>query len=307
MDTQDKKVLCVGWCCLDIVMMCDSYPKEDSDQRCLSCQWQRGGNASNNASIFVEFGIPCEVLGTMTTDIGGQFMKKDFESRNISIENCHFYEKFESPTSAVWINSQNGSHTIVHSNKNMPEVKFEDFKLLNLQNYCWIHFETRPNFEEIKKMIQHIRDWNINRAQNPIKISIEIEKPKLVLMEMMDLADFVFISKDFATSCGYSDMTSAVEHLFSKLRSGGTLICAWGDKGACAKSEEVPVQLSNAYQPSEIINTLGAGDTFVAATIISLMKGKALGDAIHIGCKVAGTKCGMHDTSGLASLCPYLQ
>lgn len=66
------------------------------------------------------------------------------------------------------------------------------------------------------------------------------------------------------------------------------------------------MHISQAYTPSKIVNTLGAGDTFVAATIICLMKGEKLCDAIHLGCKVAGTKCSMHDTRGLAELCPYL-
>jgi len=306
METDSKKVLCVGLCCLDIVMVCESYPKEDSDQRCLSHQWQRGGNASNNATIFAEFEVPCEILGTMSTDIGGQFMKNDFSLHNISCENCHFYDDFESPTSVVWINSQNGSRTIVHSNKDMPEITFEDFKVLNLENYSWIHFECRPNYENIKTIIEHIRTWNSNEANNQIRISIEIEKPKTESLEMLGLGDVVFISKDFAVACGYSDMTSAVEVLCHELRPGGVLICAWGDNGACAKTYDGPVHISKAYQPSQIVYTLGAGDTFVAATIISLMKGEKLCDAIHIGCKVAGTKCSMHDTQGLADLCPYL-
>lgn len=86
----------------------------------------------------------------------------------------------------------------------------------------------------------------------------------------------------------------------------GVLICAWGDKGACAKTYDGPVHISQAYQPSQIVNTLGAGDTFVAATIICLMRGEKLCDAVHLGCKVAGTKCSMQDASGLSELCPYL-
>lgn len=87
----------------------------------------------------------------------------------------------------------------------------------------------------------------------------------------------------------------------------GILICAWGDCGACGKTSDGVTYISEAYAPSKIVNTLGAGDTFVAATIISLMRGDSLGEALHIGCKVAGTKCGMHDIQGLAQLCPYLK
>ncbi|GBM09205.1 Ketohexokinase [Araneus ventricosus] len=306
MSKAGNKVLCVGICCLDIVMYCKSYPLEDSDQKCLFHKWQRGGNASNNCTIFAEFNFPCEILGAMSYDIGGQFMKKNFEEHGIPIENCRFYEEYESPTSTVWINLQNGSRTIVHSNKNMPEVSFEDFKLLNLNNYSWIHFECRPNVENMKKMIQHIREWNLEEGRDSIKVSIEIEQPRLEFMEFLSLGDIVFISKDFASACSYSDMISAVEALCSKLSHGGVIVCAWGEKGACAKTVDGPVVFTEAYPPAEIVTTLGAGDTFVVATIMALCKGQSLAEAINTGCRVAGAKCGMSDSKGLAKLFPSL-
>ncbi|GFT96218.1 ketohexokinase [Nephila pilipes] len=303
-----KKVLCVGLCCLDLVMYCKSYPVEDSDQRCVSHSWQRGGNASNNCSVFAEFNVPIEILGTMSYDVGGQFMKKNFEDYGICIENCHFFEEYESPTSTNWINIQNGSRTIVHSNKNMPEVSFEDFKCLDLNNYSWIHFECRPYYEDLKKMIKYVRDWNAEKDHDPVKVSIEIEKPRMGfdMMEVITLGDFIFISKDFAITCGHSDMVSAVKALSINLKPGSTIICPWGDKGACAKIAEGFLVMSEAYPPEKILTTLGAGDTFIAATIIALMKGIELANAINIGCKVAGAKCGMYDTRGLVKLFPFL-
>ncbi|GIX87474.1 ketohexokinase [Caerostris extrusa] len=302
MNKKEHKVLCVGLCCLDIVMYCKSYPEEDSDQRCLYHKWQRGGNASNNVTIFAEFGFPCEILGTMSYDIGGQFMKKDFEEYGISTKNCHFFEDYESPTSTIWINTQNGSRTIVHSNKNMPEVSFEDFTMLDMNNYTWIHFECRPYYEDMKKMIQYIRLWNDFGDNHPIKISVEVEKPRLELMEILSLGDVVFISKDFASACGYSDMVSAVNGLCNNLRDEAVLICAWGEKGACAKTKEGPVMKSEAFPPEKMVNTLGAGDAFVAATIIVLSRSENVSNAIEFGCKVAGAKCGMSSTKGLAEL-----
>ncbi|GFW17330.1 ketohexokinase [Trichonephila clavipes] len=289
-------------------MYCKSYPVQDSDQRCVSHSWQRGGNASNSCSVFAEFNVPIEILGAMSYDIGGQFMKKDFEEYGICIENCHFYEEYESPISTNLINIQNGSRTIVHSNKNMPEVTFEDFKCLDLNNYSWIHFECRPYYEDLKKMIKHIREWNAEKNHDPIIISIEIEKPRMGIntMDVVAFGDFIFISKDFGIACGYSDMTSAVKALSSSLKPGAVIICPWGEKGACARTADGSVVVSEAYPPEKILTTLGAGDTFIAATIIALLKGEEVVSAIDIGCKVAGAKCGMYDTKGLAKLFPFL-
>ena len=40
----EKKVLCVGLTCLDIVTDVASYPVEDTDQRSIGQSWRRGGN-----------------------------------------------------------------------------------------------------------------------------------------------------------------------------------------------------------------------------------------------------------------------
>ncbi|KAG8178969.1 hypothetical protein JTE90_012484 [Oedothorax gibbosus] len=306
MGSYEKKVLCVGLSCLDIVMYCKSYPLEDSDQRCLSHKWQRGGNASNNSTIFAEFNIPCEILSTLSNDIGGKFMQQDFKKHNISIENCHLYEEYDSAFACIWINMQNASRTIVSQTQNIPGVTFEDFKQLDLNNYHWIHFECRPKYEDLKLMLKHVKEWNENEENHHITISLEIEKPKLELKEFIVFGDFVFISKDFAKACDNEDMISAVTSLSCNLGPSGVIICPWGEKGASAKSLSGPVHVANAIVPDKLVSTLGAGDTFIAATIIGLLKDMDISEAITIGCKVAGTKCGMYVSEGLSKSFPDL-
>lgn len=62
---------------------------------------------------------------------------------------------------------------------------------------------------------------------------------------------------------------------------------------------------SKAFPPDSLVDTVGAGDTFNAATILALSEGKTLHEAIVFGCKVAGAKCGMmgyKDLQGFQSL-----
>ena len=49
---------------------------------------------------------------------------------------------------------------------------------------------------------------------------------------------------------------------------------------------------SPAFPPAKIIDTLGAGDSFVGSTISQLNQGKTTQEAIIFGCKFAGAKCG---------------
>lgn len=82
----------------------------------------------------------------------------------------------------------------------------------------------------------------------------------------------------------------------------GTVICAWGEDGAAAKTQSHDIVMSPIFPPKLIVDTLGAGDSFNAATIYALCAGISLGSAITFGCKVAGAKCGMKGNKGLKGL-----
>lgn len=87
-----------------------------------------------------------------------------------------------------------------------------------------------------------------------------------------------------------------------------TVICAWGEDGAAA-THTVLQETDNQphketvfvpiHSPPKVVDTLGAGDTFNAATIYSLCCGNDIKDAITFGCRVAGTKCGLQGFWGL--------
>uniref|UniRef100_A0ACB8G912 Uncharacterized protein n=1 Tax=Sphaerodactylus townsendi TaxID=933632 RepID=A0ACB8G912_9SAUR len=61
----EKPILCVGLVCLDIISVVESYPAEDTDTRCLSQRWQRGGNASNTCTVLSLLGAPCAFMGSL--------------------------------------------------------------------------------------------------------------------------------------------------------------------------------------------------------------------------------------------------
>ncbi|XP_037669041.1 ketohexokinase isoform X6 [Choloepus didactylus] len=62
---EEKQILCVGLVVLDIINVVDKYPEEDTDSRCLSQRWQRGGNASNSCTVLSLLGAPCAFMGSL--------------------------------------------------------------------------------------------------------------------------------------------------------------------------------------------------------------------------------------------------
>lgn len=71
------------------------------------------------------------------------------------------------------------------------------------------------------------------------------------------------------------------------------IVCPWGNEGAIAVDNETDTHFAAlAKPPTQIVDSLGAGDTFVASTIYMLDKGASLQESIEFGCRIAGAKIG---------------
>lgn len=80
-------------------------------------------------------------------------------------------------------------------------------------------------------------------------------------------------------------------------------MCPWGVEGAIAIDNENDSHFSAlAKPPAKVVDSLGAGDTFVAATIQSLSHGATLQEAIEFGCLIAGAKVGFIGYDDIAKL-----
>ncbi|XP_028303577.1 ketohexokinase isoform X6 [Gouania willdenowi] len=252
---QKKKVMCVGLVCLDVINVVSQFPEEDSDTRCVSQRWQRGGNASNSCTVL-------SLLGERTAFIG-----------SLS----------EGPVA-----------------ENLPDVTAEDFSKVDLHQFRWIHWEGR-NAEEQVKMIKQVEMFNSRLPQEQrITMSVEIEKTREPLYQLFPHGDVVFVSKDVARHFGFDSAEAAVKGLYSRVKKGAVLVCAWADQGADALGPDGVIFHSEAFPPQTVVDTLGAGDTFNAAVIHCLVEGGGLHDAISFGCRVAGWKCGFHGYDGIS-------
>ena len=113
----------------------------------------------------------------------------------------------------------------------------------------------------------------------------------------------IFLSADFSV------FLNAEFHIFLSVDLyvfvSGVVIAAWGDEGAAAAVQSISGQVDEvisvpAHCPPQVVDTLGAGDTFNAACIHTLvsdnslkMSGSNLKTVLSFACKVAGEKCGM--------------
>ncbi|XP_046583804.1 ketohexokinase-like isoform X2 [Haliotis rubra] len=270
--------------------------------RCVESKWQRGGNASTTATVLSMLGEDAEFMGTITDRAEQRFLMEDFKTNCVDTKNVIVCEGSGCPTATVIINKQTGSRTILNSRNGLREMSYADFLSVNLDLYKWIHFETRPNCPDVMTMLSRVLDHNA-RVEDKIVTSVEFENPHRPHHDVLfNMADYMFVSKEFAQHYGYTNMEEAVEGLTHTCQPRIAIICAWGECGAAGKQSTSETVTSPALKLDHVVDTLGAGDTFIAGTLHALAKGRCLKSAIAFGCKLSGFKCGMRGLKGIEHL-----
>ncbi|XP_039094234.1 ketohexokinase isoform X2 [Hyaena hyaena] len=296
---EDKQILCVGLVVLDIISVVDKYPEEDTDSRCLSQRWQRGGNASNSCTVLSLLGAPCAFMGSLAPGHIADFVLDDLRRYSVDLRYTVFQTTGSVPISTVIINEASGSRTILHAYRNLPDVSAADFDKVDLTRFKWIHIEGRNASEQVK-MLQRIDRHNARQPPGQkIRVSVEVEKPREELFQLFGYGDVVFVSKDVARHWGFQSAVEALRGLYGHVRKGATLVCAWAEEGADALGPDEQLLHSDAFPPPRVVDTLGAGDTFNASVIFSLAQGKTMQEALSFGCQVAGKKCGLQGFDGI--------
>ncbi|MDM8566886.1 PfkB family carbohydrate kinase [Candidatus Halobeggiatoa sp. HSG11] len=282
-------ILGIGNAALDIINIVDGYPAEDDEVRAINQRIVRGGNVANTLVVLSQLGHNCTWGGVCKNDFFGQQIINDLNSYAINTDNCKMELEGSVPTSYVTLNQRNGSRTIIH-HRNLPEFSFTDFQTIELTNFDWIHFEGR-NVIEIAKMFTKVKQVCPN-----IPISLEVEKSRPYIEGLFAQVDFLLFSKTFA-QYHINDAALFLQNI--RKLSAANLVCAWGVDGGYALDTTENLSYSSAYPPSQVVDTLGAGDTFNAGIIDSLCKQPKLATALTYACKLAGKKCGQFGFKGL--------
>ncbi|EDW40173.1 GL25057 [Drosophila persimilis] len=292
-ETVGKPVLCVGCTVIDFVTITSSYPKEDTDRRCLDGFWQRGGNASNVSTVLGVLGSKVDFFGMLSRSDAFRVLLEDLRRRNIGTSHCPQTDK-DPPFSSVILAQDSGTRTIIHCNKNYPQVTWEDFKKIDLTRYGWVHFEAR-NVAETSRMMQSIVEHNRNSGERII-ISLDFETLYEQNLKLCYPCDYVVFSKELASQKGWKSPKDTCEFLAANLSLQGTLkppviICPWGSAGAVCLDASGNYHELPPYKPKQVVDTLGAGDSFMAGFIYGTHVHKwDLAEAVDFANRVASHK-----------------
>lgn len=277
-------VLTVGIATLDIINLVEHFPEEDEEIRATSQRIVCGGNAANTASVLAQYGHKVEFAGTLADEPDGHRIEQQLTARHVATDYCQFVENGKAPTSYITLNQQTGSRTIVHY-RDLPEYDYEHFKRIPLEAFDWFHFEGR-NVAAVKQML-----LDAQQRRGDQTVSLEIEKERENINDLLPLADILLFSKSFATGRGFNNAPEFLE-VIRRHAPDAMLVCTWGEQGAWARDNNNREFHVPAYPPPRILDTLAAGDTFNAGIIHTISSGATLREAVEHACQLAGKKVG---------------
>lgn len=247
-------------------------------------------------------------------------------STRVDLRHCIYRETHIDPISSYIISSEAaGTRTIVNHNE-LPEMTAEEFDAIATtlvqsameddQDQIWFHFEGRIP-QTTLTCIQGLRQRYTHANPKPkLRISVEIEKPRREgLQDLVYEADVVFYSRGWAEAEGHPSAMACLESQVKVIADAGstrpekyddeyerTLICTWGDKGAAALRytcqqgkivyDSVDTASSTAFVTTNqcVVDTVGAGDTFIAGILFGFMHPWSLQQKLAFAIELAGWK-----------------
>ena len=285
------RILAVGIATFDIINSVETYPPEDSEIRALAQRRVRGGNATNTLVVLSQLGHVCAWAGVLVDEPDAAPILAELEQYGIDYSPCRRLATGKMPTSCILHSRATGSRSIVHY-RDLPEYDADSFRRIDLTGFDWVHFEGR-NVEQTGQMLAHLR------AQRPeLPVSLEVEKPRPGIERLYPHVDLLLFSRAYALSAGFADAPELLRAMAAAAPQAER-VCAWGEAGAWALDRDGGEYHSPAFAPPQLVDTLGAGDTFNAALIDARLRGEDWPASLARACRVAGGKCGREGLHGI--------
>ncbi|WP_432799288.1 carbohydrate kinase family protein [Poriferisphaera sp. WC338] len=270
-----------------------------------------GGITSNSGITLAKLGRSVKVFTYIGNDSFGQMLTDMFERSGVDTSSLLVHPEAPTSTTAVLV-SESGERTFLHANGAPKKMDMRHYykhieTLEQARVFLWGYYGLNPNIEsDLPKLLEELRARKtrtvIDSAGDGGSLS-----PLDKMLPHLDL--YVPSLIEAQNQTGLKDPDKIIEK-YRSLGAPGILGVKLGEKGALLSSlPNQYLEVAAIKPPGEVIDTTGAGDSFLAGLISGLLENLSLEEcgklAVAAGaCAVTtvGGWCGSKDRAAVGEL-----
>jgi len=241
-----------------------------------------GGNALNVPVLAHRMGAkPAAYIGTLGNDTAGKHIYESLKSEGIDVSHIKVVDGSNAYAKVTLVDKD---RTFVGGDKGVSDqlkLTLEDYKYLG--NFDIVHSSVysylEDSLEEVKK------------ASPLVSFDFSDTWDKSYLKKVLPYIDFGFFSGSGKSLEEIKDFQKEAASMGPKL-----ILVTRGSKGAVLYYKNEYYMQSSV--PVEVVDTLGAGDTFIACLIVNLLEGREVPTAMENAAKAAAKTCSYYGAFG---------
>ncbi|OVA02256.1 Ribokinase [Macleaya cordata] len=327
----DRIVLGVGAVSVDYLATVDAYPKPDDKIRSTSLKVQGGGNAGNALTCAARLGLNPRLISKVADDAQGRSVLEELEADGVDTSYLVVAKNGNSPFTYIIVDNQTKTRTCIHTPGHPPMVPDDLSRsslISALDGARLVYFDVRlhetalvvaqeatsrkiPILVDAEKKREGLDDllnladyvaWTEAPSVPSALVSMLLRLPNLKFVIVTLGEDGCIMlerSVDGNLQLEEVDVDSSLELLRQSIDSNSTIptcissksVVRLNAKGVGAVNGRLLVGTAEKIPPSELIDTTGAGDAFIGATLYAICAGMPPEKMLSFAAQVAGAGC----------------
>lgn len=295
-----KKVICVGNAVVDIIVKNgpDTTP-DGMTQFSEAINMYVGGDAVNEAVSLHAMGNDVKLYTAIGEDaLGSAFMSiisnYGMDTRGIKKDTEH------STTATVVTVGANGEHGCMtlrngaagnmHYSMEVFDIDFTDVKLLSIASLFW---SKGQNDKELSDLLKKAK------AAGAVTVAdMVLDQSQMTLEDIAETLKYLDYLVPSFQEASYFTGKNTPEEIAEEFHCRGvkTVVLKMGAEGVFASSEGKTYRVGTIA--TEVVDTLGGGDNFVAGFITGIVDGLCLEEALYFGSATAAIAISQYGANG---------
>jgi sugar/nucleoside kinase (ribokinase family) len=276
-------VLCTGIAVLDMLFRVPGFPRPEVKTQASEFRTVAGGNAANAAVAIAHLGARASFTGPLGgpegTDTVGDTLLRLIANEDIDVTACPRVPGVPSPISAICIDGRGERAIANFRDERLAQTRPEDPDALVANADAVIADNRFPAY---------VRDVCIAARKRGIPVVLDADEPRPDSIELLSIVSHVvFSAEGLRATAGTDHLGRGLVDISRQTKSflavtDGANDVLWLDDG---ELRQIP-----AFKV-DVVDTLGAGDTFHGAFTLMLAEGVSERTGMRFAAATAALKC----------------